>query len=461
MSTSLLVLETQDLTAASRMLRLWVAAPIESRVTALSRELAGCAGMAGSDAGGVAWAASYDHAATVALQAAADLADAVDRLAQMFAQTARNYEAADAASTADERRLVDSAVSALPRFGPVFGLPVCMPPSAAGGSGGGPPGWGLIAGLVGHVWPNGHQDRLRAAAAAWVACAEAFEHGAADTVSASQLAITDQLPEAPDMWTVCHSLAAQLRELAEVHRALARSCEGLAHHLDEVHAAVEGELESLLDWTLGIQAAGGLLSIVSFGTAEAPTQAVEAARVGATAARVAQLIERFAGLARTLAASIGSVAERAVEVSGRVRVYLDAKLTEAAVTTVQRYRTLRLSDDTGAIGRLGGEASGFPDLVATNLRLEKKFKHAGPFGIAVPRGRHGFEVFRAVLADFIERPTTTRIFGEYHRERAILNYDVESRLVVVQTPSGAFWTAMRMTRAQTRHVIEEGSLGGG
>lgn len=460
MTAGLVVLETQDFGAVARRLRMWVASPIETRTTALSRMLEGCAGMAGSDPGGMTWAASYDRAASRALQAAADAAVAVDNLAAMFAQTARNYATAEAASTAAERGLIESAIDELPRITRMYGLPVCLPPPAGGRSDGGPPGWGLIAGLVGHVWPNGHQDRLRSASAAWSASAAALQSGADETVSAAALAIEDRLPEAADMWRVCHSTAARLSALADVHRALGDSCEGLAHHLDEVHSAVEGELASLVEWTVGIELTGALLSIVTFGLAEGPTQAVEAARAGATAARVATLIERFSALARGLTAPLASVAERAAEASAQLRVLLDTKLTEAAVNTVQRYRTLRRSSDVGAIGRLGEEAAGFPEFIATTNQLEDKFKHAGAFGIAVPRGRRGFQVFRAVLADFIKKPTTIRIFGKLRGERAILNYDVDSRLVVVQTLDGEFWTAERMTEKQTRFVIERGVLGG-
>src|SRR5438093_1113084 len=170
--------------------------------------------------------------------------------------------------------------------------------------GGGPSGWGLVEHLVGYVWPNGQQDRLRSAAAAWAGSADALEHGADGVVSAAQLAISDRLPEADDMWTVCHGLAAQLRGLSGVHRAIGRSCEQLAHHLDEVHSAVEGELVSLVEWTAGIEVAGGLLSVVTLGIAEAPTQAVETARIASTATRVAEVIERFIALARTAAQSI-------------------------------------------------------------------------------------------------------------------------------------------------------------
>jgi hypothetical protein len=310
MTSALLVLETQDFVAAARMLRLWVSEPLEAAVSSLSRVLDGCAGMAGGDVGGCAWAGAYDPAATAAVEAAASALQALDQLTAMFAQTARNYEAADAASTPDDRRLIESAAAALPSLAP----PPCIaaPPSAAGSSSGGPAGWSLIEHVVGYVWPNGHQDRLRAAAAAWRASAAALQRGATDAVTAPQLAISDRLPEAADMWTVCRSLGGRLEELADVHHGLAAACEGLAHHLDEVHSAVEGELAGLVEWTVGIEAVGGLFSVVTLGLAEAPTQAVEGARIAATAARVGELIERFLAMARTVVASIGAAAECAL-----------------------------------------------------------------------------------------------------------------------------------------------------
>jgi hypothetical protein len=139
-----------------------------------------------------------------------------------------------------------------------------------------------------------------------------------------------------------------------VHRSIGASCEELAAHLDAVHSAVEGELISLIEWTAGIEAAGGVLSVVSFGLAEAPTQVVEGARVASAAARIAGAIERFIELSRVAAARIASAADRAAQVSARLRAVLDAKLTEAAVSAVGRFRTLRWADDTGAIGLPGG-----------------------------------------------------------------------------------------------------------
>jgi len=88
MSAPLIELETQDFTAASRMLRLWVAGPVGRSTNRLFNTLEGCAAMAGSDPGGSAWAQSYDRAALAAMTAAQDVVNGVDKLAAMFAQTA-------------------------------------------------------------------------------------------------------------------------------------------------------------------------------------------------------------------------------------------------------------------------------------------------------------------------------------------------------------------------------------
>jgi hypothetical protein len=457
-SPSLIALETQDFVAASRMLRLWVAAPLQAATSTLLNALADKGGMAGSDQGGLAWATTYDRAAQAAVAASVDAVNSVDKLAAMFAQTARNYAAADQASTADSRRLADDALATLPRDAQLYFAPMCLTGSAAGASRGGPPGWHLVEHLVGYVWPNGHQGRLRAAAAAWRSSSVAVEHAAGNVLSAAQLAISDHLPEADDIWRVCDGLSSRLRSLAEVHQSIGASCEELAAHLDAVHSAVEGELISLIEWTAGIEAAGGVLSVVSFGLAEAPTQVVEGARVASAAARIAGAIERFIELSRLAAARIASAADRAAQVSARLRAVLDAKLTEAAVSAVGRFRTLRWADDTGALGLPGGGR--FPQLSVTLGQLEAKFKHAADFGVLEPRGRPGFAAFRSAIDDFLRHPATRRIHGKYRGQEVILSFQPRTGLVVVQSRAGEFVSGWRMTKKQLGHVLSKGVLGG-
>ena len=375
MTVPLIEVETLDLVEAARMLRLWAAEPMEAAVQSLWGALDGCAGMAGTDPGGGSWGLSYDQAATVAVNAAADAVNGVDRLAALVGQTARNYEAADAASTPATRRVIDASVATLPCFGGLI-LPGCTPASAVGGSGGGPPGWGMVSHLVGYMWPNGHQDRLHAAAAAWRRSAAALEHGADDVVSAVSSVVADRLPEADDMWTVCSSVAGHLRSVASVHRSLGDACVELAEHLDHAHAEAIGELQSLVAWSAGIQGAGALLSVVTFGFAEAPTRAAQAARIAKTAAVVAAIIEKFIAATRTLAASVAAVVERAEIASARLRVVLGARLVEPALAGVGPMRMLNEAREVRAMGRIVGGASNavrtFADRAAARRALPGK-----------------------------------------------------------------------------------------
>lgn len=420
MTTALIELETEDFVAASRSLYADVADPCTMAATSLITRLQDCGGMAGDDPGGRDWAAAYDRAAAATLHAAEDAINASYQVSSMFAQTARNYEAADSASTAGVRDAIAAATSALPddcRIGLALGVP-----GAAGGSGGGPTGWGLIDDAVGYAWPNGHQDRLHRAAAAWRSCGDRLWSVSEYAAVAAVPAMGHHLPEFDDMTTVCGGLYTHIREVASAEFALADACDALAHHLDVVHSEVEHELVGLLEWSAAIQATGFVASVFSFGTAEAPTQAVQAGRIARTAARVGQLIEKFIAMARTVAQSISAVVERAEAVAARLRVVLNAKVTAAAVTAAGRLRTVRATGELGALSRLG-RAGRFPQFTATTTQLESKFKHARDFGVIEARGRRGFAAYREAVAEFVTKPTTVRIRGTYRGHRVIINYD--------------------------------------
>ncbi|HVU92257.1 MAG TPA: hypothetical protein VHC23_08500, partial [Jatrophihabitans sp.] len=284
--------------------------------------------------------------------AAAAGVQSIDQLARMFLKTAQNYEAADAASTPGGGG--SAAIASVPCISE-FRLAGCTPPSAAGSSGGGPPGWGLIAHAVGYVWPDGHQDRLRRAGHAWHRAAQALRSAGQVVIDSPLRAIGHGLPEADDMWTVCSSVCAHLRELGDVCDALGASCEELATHIDHLHASVIGELQSLVEWTAGIEAAGGLFSIFTFGAAEVPAQAAEAARITRTAAVVAGFISRFLDAARSLAASVSVLSERAGVLGARLRALLDVPLVEPVLAGVGPMRMLREAKEVQAAARLGSD----------------------------------------------------------------------------------------------------------
>lgn len=364
MTAALIELETEDLSGAARELIHGAVDPIGVSSRQLWSRLADSAGMAGSDAGGREWATRYDEAAGSAVNAAVTAGGAVGQLARMFVQTARNYEAADAHSAPASRRRLESALSGVPVV-PHLWLPGCRPASAGGGApDGGPPGWSLICDAVGYVWPNGNPGRLRAAGDGWRAAASTLRSAADAVVTAPHAACAHALPEAEDMVILCTDVSDRLREIADVHDQLADACRQLADRIDQVHHEVLGELRSLLEWTAGIEAAGAVLSLFSFGLAEAPAQAVEGARIARTATLVGAAIERFTQSARTLAAAIGAASERAGALGARLGRLLDLPLLEPALAGVGPARMLRDAPEITAALRLERSAEA-PTLAAS------------------------------------------------------------------------------------------------
>jgi hypothetical protein len=459
MSAPVIELETQDLVAAARRLELWSADPLAAATSRLCAVLIDSYAMAGSDPGGSSWAAAYDPAAHAASYAAQDAVNSVHRLAAMFAQTARNYAAADVASTSGVRRRLDEAVAAVPVVHG-YALPACLP-SAAGGAGDPPAGWGLVCAAVGWVWPDGHQDKLRATARAWRESGATLGAAADRVVEAGGPAIGDRLPEADDIWRVCAALADRLREVGEVHAALAVACDELAGHLDHAHHEVLAELQSLLEWTATIEAGSAVLSVFTFGISEAVGQGVEASRIAAAAARIASIIERFTAIVRSLAQSIGELAERADRVAGAMTGLLEARLTTAVLTQVRTTPSMLHIQEWRTARRLGAPAGSFPELSVTTAQLESKFKHAAAFGVSLRRSRAGFEAFEEAVGEFLAGHGTRRVVGLYRGREAILSYRMSSRLVVIQDLDGRFVSCWRLRRAQILHVARDRRLGGG
>ena len=102
-----------------------------------------------------------------------------------------------------------------------------------------------------------------------------------------------------------------------------------------------------------------------------------------------------------------------------------------------------------------------PALTAARSALEAKFKHAAAFGVTEARGAAGFDAYRKAVSAFVNDSSTVRVLGTYRGNSAILNYNSESSLVVVQSPSGGFVSGWQMSQEQLQNVIERGSLGGG
>jgi hypothetical protein len=98
-------------------------------------------------------------------------------------------------------------------------------------------------------------------------------------------------------------------------------------------------------------------------------------------------------------------------------------------------------------------------LTTSRSQLEKKFdKHAADFGITAPRGRAGFDEFEQALRSQIQDPATLHINGTYRGDPAIINYNPNTGLAVIQKPSGEFVSGWRLSPEQATNVLQRGSL---
>ncbi|MGU3292488.1 TNT domain-containing protein [Williamsia sp. M5A3_1d] len=321
---TLVVDPAQYAQAASNMSE--VARSAHAAIGSLAGELGASSGMGGSDNAGVEWSNSYDDGARAALQAAAAAVGASGNVATRLHATGENHAHADASAT------IGGGDSGLPGAPTPPTMSAPSPPSAAGGGGGGggePPGWSLVEGVVGYVWPNGHQDRLHAADGAWKAAAAQLESAAAPTSAAASAVAAQKSPEAAAAAQACTDTGNHLRELSSVFTQIGASCSEYAAHLDEAHHEIISTLKELIVETAAIEAGGAALAFFTAGLDEIAAQAAVAARIASAAAKIRRVIEVLIEAARAVAASVRAGAARALDVLGKLK-----PLAEGAVKKV-------------------------------------------------------------------------------------------------------------------------------
>jgi hypothetical protein len=331
--------------AASQVFGDTVYPELSTTTKTLENALQGTGAMAGSDPAGTSWAATYDEAARDVHGVMVDLEAAAMKLAAMLQQTGFNHGLADSAS--DPTGTTPTPADTTRYNSDVRRSSVTIP-SASGGSGSPPTGWGLIESAVGYVWPNGHQDKLRAAARAWSAAADGLEAAAAAVPEAIWAISGQKSPEVSDAFTVCNGMVEHLDDMAAACRSLSTGCSDLADGIDKAHHDVEDELTSLVEWTAGIEAGGLLVGIFTAGIGEGAAQGVEAGRIAVTASRVGKFIQTLIELAGTVTRAIGTVFTKVGAVAQRLQRLLGVRVTEATTEAAAKAPEVAKDAETAA-----------------------------------------------------------------------------------------------------------------
>lgn len=252
---------------------------IEDAWMRLQSKLTANAGMAGNDTFAHDFDARYSRGLQVAWKAFGSSVAALGGISLGLTTTANNYLKADHHSTTG-RGTPPPAYLTPERVAQSITM---APPGSAVG-----PGQPGLPGFLAKYWPNGHQDRLRAAAAAWMAAAKEVD-GVGARLTTTIRDITDtgrrDAHAITDLWARVYSpcnTRTVLGGLAEMCRAMAGACESYAKAIDRAHSSAEHRLAAA-GIVIGLTTAIALVLTVFTGggsdAAGAELDAVEAAAI--------------------------------------------------------------------------------------------------------------------------------------------------------------------------------------
>ena len=414
-----------------------VAGTVELACGEVTRRLDACYGMAGSDDVGAEWGAAYDRVAASAIQSTAASVDAAYTVAALLEQTGINYAGAEAASVPGE-----TAEESRARWASSSAPSVRDLASAVGGGVPEPAGWSMLQHAIGRLWPNGHQDLLHGAADTWRAVGSWFRSITVDVDRAVVEVMLQRAPEVPDAAAVIDGLRGQLTELAGVYDDLADACSDYAHHLDEAHHRILEEIHSFIEWTLAIEAAGGLLAVVTLGASEVVAQGAELERAKVTGSAIAAVIDGLRAAVAALGVTLRGVEARLAVVAEQARVVMIRRVEAAGVVRpgvagVEAARTVGPADtalvrleESAATGQLA-EVGPASETWAKMRTLNRHFRdHAKEFGCATEDG------YAAAAARFLQRAERDGLPIKVDERGITRVYDPKTNTFGSYTPQG-------------------------
>ncbi|MVU81039.1 hypothetical protein GPX89_27800 [Nocardia sp. ET3-3] len=334
-------------------------------ITNLCNVLKDCGGSAGSDNAGLKWSNDYDPVAYDTVDSLGDLALACGQMHDLLQYTAANHSNGNSQSVPDANP--DELVYP-PGSLTIYEPP--EPPAFFGGDDPEPTGWDWIKGYVeGELWPNGHPDKLRAAASAWRLMEAKLRLAALLLPSARTHIDAQQSEETPQALEQADNVKTQFETLAGVCDELAKSCDSYADAVETTKKAIVNALIQLVAIIAVDQGLGFLGAALTGGGSEVAAQGGMALAISMTGARIANLIRTLIGLAE--------IAKVPVAVSQAI-----ARGTEILIPLLRAEPALAAADGAVAPGPFTAWAKlRRPALTqATKDAIEKQAKKWGPNG---------------------------------------------------------------------------------
>ncbi|MBU9766949.1 hypothetical protein FR943_24315 [Mycobacterium sp. TNTM28] len=303
-----------------------------SAVTRLAGVLKGSAGMAGTDNGAHEWAAKYDplcggrDGCNGVMEAISASVLAAGQVTDLLHATAVNHSNGDVQSAANG----PGAPAFPPDSAPTFLVPAI--PAAEGGHDDVPEWWHTISAYVqGELWPNGHQDKLRAAATAWrnagneLRSAASMVNGGTSSLGVIALLTDQKSPEIPAAIANCTKTRDAISLGADGCDAAAKTCDAYAAAIDDAHSRILHEMLVLGATVVVTEVIAAVLIPVTLGASEAVSKVVDVSRLTATGARIATIIREFRAAAEASTLPTVSAAANAARTVGDLAPILSAR----------------------------------------------------------------------------------------------------------------------------------------
>jgi len=198
-------------------------------------------------------------------------------------------------------------------------------PNAFGGPSNPPALWAMIIAYVkGRVWPNGHQDQLRAAANAWREAGRTITASVQYLSGALEKLQTQRAPEIADITTAFTTLNQQCVAVGQQFEAIAQACDDYATHLDNAHHEIIQALIEFIAITVAIEAAAAAAAAASGGSSAAAAQGLNEVELALTGTRIARIIDLFCGIVRGLSLFGGRVTPALEASTAKLATYSSA-----------------------------------------------------------------------------------------------------------------------------------------
>ncbi len=136
-----------------------------------------------------------------------------------------------------------------------------------------------------------------------------------------------------------------------------------------------------------------------------------------------------------------------------------AGIEHEAVSTVQLHRGCKPTyDQLASDSLLAAKGASSRILGNSAEQLQRKFKHAGDFGVIGNYSRANAAEFSRALNQHINSDTVKAISGTYRGNPVTHYLDPGTGLNVIADPAGNFVSGWRLHSAQLQNVFSRGSL---